>query len=311
LILERVRSRERSKENNKFDLEDGEIVQTQSGGAEAYLNIGRLDGVLEGLTFGVYGKDSSGFIQSLPKANLEIIRILGDGRSLARVFDYDISNPVQGGDKIFNPVWNRGKKLGIAVIGIVDLDMDGRPDNEEFYRLVEQFGGQIDAKIDFKTLRAVGRITVDTAFLVEGKTLEPSDEKTYETEDAKKLREVLLKASGTFLTQAKDAGVRRVNVQNFLSFMGYRAVRKLEKAGEEDVRRQINRDGKTKRIQPNPDDLIEGGEAELMKDRPGKKGTKAAAPSGSTKKKDDGGDAEPKPEKKEEGKKKKQSDDDL
>jgi hypothetical protein len=311
LILERVRARERSKENNKFDLEDGEIVQTQSGGQQAYLNIGRLDGVIEGLTFGVYGRDSSGFIQALPKANLEIIQILGDGRSLARVFDYDISNPVQGGDKIFNPVWDRGKKLGIAVVGVVDLDMDGRPDNEEFYKLIEQFGGRVDAKVDFKTFRPVGRITVDTAFLVEGKMLEPADEKVYETEDAKKLREVLLKANGRFIGEAKDAGVRRVNVQNFLAFMGYRGVRKLEKAGEEDLRRQINRDQGTKRLQPNPDDRIEAGDAELMKDKPGKK--PAAKPSGSTKKKsdDEEGDAGTKPEKKDEGKKKKKQDDDL
>jgi hypothetical protein len=311
LLMERARRREVQKSDTRFNLEDGEVVQLQSGGNEAYINIGRADGVIEGLTFGIYGIDRSGFVQNLPKANCEVVRILGDKRALARVFDYQISDPVVPGDKIFNPIWDQGRKTAVAILGIIDMDGDGVGDNDEFKRLIERWGGKIDAEVDLKTFKPVGRITTETDWLVEGKIPEPVDAGTVEAGDAANIRNAILAATNKFRKDAQVNGVRPVNVQNFLAYMGHRPVRKTQLAGEEDLVRKTLLDQKSRRIQANPGDVSiddEAPDVERVKAGLRKKNeAKAAKP---TKKKDDGDDGMEEGKEKKDGKGKKKTGDD-
>ena len=255
LLMERARQRQVRGQDVRFNLEDGEIVQLQGGGSEAYINVGRADGAQEGLTFGIYGIDRAGFVQNLPKANLEIIRVLGDKRSLARVLDYQIVDPVVPGDKIFNPIWDRGRKTGVAILGIVDMDGDGTTDNDEFKHLIERWGGKIDAEVDLKTYKITGRITTETDWLIEGKIPEPADAGEVEAGDKQNIRNAILAGTTKMRKDAQVNGVRPVNVHNFLAYMGYRPVRKTQLPGEEDIYRKTIQDQRTRRIQPNPGDV--------------------------------------------------------
>jgi hypothetical protein len=255
LLMEKARQRQIRGQDVRFNLEDGEIVQVQGGGAEAYINIGRADGAGEGLTFGIYGIDRSGFTQNLPKANLEIIRVLGDHRALAKVLDYQITAPVVPGDKIFNPVWDRGRKTAVAILGIIDMDGDGAPDNDEFKHIVERWGGTIAAEVDLKTFKPIGRITTETDWLVEGKIPEPAEAGDVEAADAQNIRNAILAATNKFRKEAQINGVRPVNVHNFLAYMGYRPVRKTQGLGEEDIYRKTARDQAARRMQANPGDV--------------------------------------------------------
>ena len=322
MLMERSRRREVQKSDTRFNLEDGEVVQLQLGGNEAYINVGRADGATEGLTFGIYGIDRSGFVQNLPKANCEIIRILGDKRALARVFDYQISDPVVPGDKIFNPIWHQGRKTGIAILGIIDMDADGIPDNDEFKRLVERWGGVIAAEVDLKTFKPIGRITTETDWLVEGKIPEPVDAGTVEAGDAANIRNAILAATNKFRKEASVNSVRPVNVHNFLAYMGHRPVRKTQQQGEEDLVRKTRLEQETRRIKPNPGDVTADDEApdpervrsSLKKKTPAKGDAKGDAKK--PPKKDEGDEGmdegkDKKDPKKEKGKKKSDGDSDL
>lgn len=268
LLMEKARQRQIRGQDVRFNLEDGEIVQVQGGGSEAYVNVGRADGAGEGLTFGIYGIDRSGFTQNLPKANLEIIRVLGDHRALARILDYQVTAPVVPGDKIFNPVWDRGRKTSIAILGIIDMDGDGAADNDEFKHIVERWGGVVAAEVDLKTFKPIGRITTETDWLVEGKIPEPAEAGDVEAADAQNIRNAILAATSKFRKEAQINGVRPVNVHNFLAYMGYRPVRKTQGLGEEDIYRKTARDQAARRIQPNPGDVSpddEGVDVERVK----------------------------------------------
>jgi hypothetical protein len=253
LIIDMVQQRQRRGQETKFNTEDGSVVQVLGGGQEAYLNIGKLDGVGQGLTFGIYGTDRTGFTQSLPKANVEITRILGDHQSLGRISGYKIEDPVVPGDKIYNPIWDRGRKTGVAILGLVDIDGDGRYDNEEFKRLIERWGGRVDAEVDFKSLKAVGRITIDTDWLIEGKIPDPAEAGEVEAADAAAIRTAINTAAQKFRTEARQHSVRPVNVHNFIAFMGYTPIRKTQAAGEEELVRALRHKQKTQGMLPNPD----------------------------------------------------------
>jgi hypothetical protein len=314
LLMERARQRQIRGQDVRFNLEDGEIVQLQGGGSEAYINVGRADGAIEGLTFGIYGIDRAGFVQNLPKANLEIIRVLADKRSLARVLDYQIVDPVVPGDKIFNPIWDQGRKTGVALLGIVDMDGDGTTDNDEFKRLVERWGGKIDAEVDLKTYKVVGRITTETDWLVEGKIPEPADAGEVEAGDTQNIRNAILAGTTKMRKDAQVNGVRPVNVHNFLAYMGHRAVRKTQLPGEEDIYRKTIQDQRTRRIQPNPGDVSQDDEGidpeRVKRDAARKAGKKDAAKTTTKAKKDadaDFDEGEKKPAKKD----KKKTDEDA
>jgi hypothetical protein len=310
LLMERARQQQIRGRDVRFNLEDGQVVQVQGGGAEAYINVGRADGATEGLTFGIYGIDRSGFTKNLPKANLEIIRILGDKRALARILDYQITDPVVPGDKIFNPIWDQGRKTGVAILGIIDMDADGSPDNDEFKHLVERWGGKIDAEVDLKTYKMVGRITTETDWLVEGKIPEPSEAGDVEAAETQNVRNAILAATSKFRKEAQVNGVRPVNVHNFLAYMGYRPVRKTQGLGEEDVYRQTIRDQAARRIQPNPGDVNETDESidveRVKRDMRAKEKKKPEAGAKPTKKTgDESEDMDEGSKKKEDGAKKK------
>ena len=150
----------------EFEHEDGAIQFVD--GPRVYVNRGVRDGLRKGLTFGVYGKDVGGNPYQLPKANLEIIRLLDAHQALGKVTNSIITEPVLPGDLLFNPVWSPGHKESIAISGLIYLDSDDKPDNEEFKELVIQNGGKIDAEVNIKTGQVKGEITVNTGWLVMG-----------------------------------------------------------------------------------------------------------------------------------------------
>jgi hypothetical protein len=216
----------------RFEHEDGEVVTVLPDAVQAFVNVGVADGVRNGLTFGVYGYDRGGNWNVLPKASLEIVRMVDAHRSIGRITYLDRSQPpVVPGDKLYNPIWNRGDRESVAYIGLMHLDDDNVPDNNEFRRLVEELGGKIDAEMNLLTGQIVGRITVNTGWLVIGEI--PDITKHEKDEKMVALINNLIAAQSALQGQAKDAGVRIIPLRNFLAYMGHNAPWRTVPAGEE------------------------------------------------------------------------------
>ncbi len=232
LILESRKQLEELKNRVKMERPDGQIVALTDGGERAYINLGSADKVTHGQTFGIYGRDSAGNPFQLPKAKLEVVQVMDDHRALCKINDARVKEPVMPGDNIFNPIWDPGQAFGVAFVGLIYLDGDGKPDNEKFRRVIEDLGGRVDAYADPTTGKVWGRIGVNTKWLIEGEmpTLTKSD-----TEDPEKTKilQNLEQARSEMSAAARSVGVSSINLENFLTFSGWNEPIGLVMAGEE------------------------------------------------------------------------------
>jgi hypothetical protein len=89
----------------------------------------------------------------LIKGMVEITDVTSKYTARARITyqSNDVRDPISKGDGIFNLSLSSGQKEHVALAGIVDLDGDGRPDTEQFIRLLEKNNLIVDAYLDLKT----------------------------------------------------------------------------------------------------------------------------------------------------------------
>lgn len=231
-IIDNLKREAERRQTIQFEHKDAEIILVQEAGNAAQIDIGLDDGVRQGLTFGVYGRDVGGNPYKLPKANAEVVRILGPHKSLVKITGNSITNTILPGDLLFNPVWSPGDRESVAIVGKIYMDDDNEPDNERFMQLIRDLGGKVDSWVDLKTGKVMGKpITTQTGWLVEGEIPDPS-EKAFRPEETKLDKEIF-RSSDTLKRQAREAGVRIVNARNFLTYMGYQALQQTIPYGRE------------------------------------------------------------------------------
>jgi hypothetical protein len=116
-----------------------------------------------------------------------------------------IRNPIGKNDQLFNVSLSTGAKEHVAFAGIIDLDGDGRPNNEEFVRILEKNNLVIDAYLDLKSGEIKKRgegIDFKTKFLIIGS-------------DAPLVGNVKV-----MIDQAKAKSVQLIDARMFLSLIG-------------------------------------------------------------------------------------------
>lgn len=141
---------------------DGEIVRLV-GSDEVFIDLGKQQHVVLGMTFNVYGStaemrpDSSGQIPQ-GKATIEVTRI-SETTSTARIIRSTPGRAVVEGDIIVNPVYDRHKQYMFYVFGQFDLDGENGPSELEtgiVNSRIKDWGGTIRDKfagdIDFLVL---------------------------------------------------------------------------------------------------------------------------------------------------------------
>jgi len=119
-----------------------------------------------------------------------------------------IRNPIAKGDQLFNMSLSTGEKEHVAFAGIIDLDGDGRPDNEAFVRILEKNNLIVDAYLDLKTGQIKGTgMTTGTRFLIIGS-------------DAPAIGNLK-----KMVAQGKELGVQQIDARLFLNLIGVKPPR--------------------------------------------------------------------------------------
>jgi hypothetical protein len=139
------------------------------------------------------------------KGTVEITDVTSQYSARARITDHanPVRNPISKGDQLFNISLSTGEKEHVAFAGIIDLDGDGRPNNEEFVRILEKNNLVIDAYLDLKSGEIKGRgIDFKTKFLIVGS-------------DAPVVGNVK-----TMVDQAKEKAVQLIDARMFLHLIG-------------------------------------------------------------------------------------------
>src|SRR5262245_8739653 len=106
----------------------------------------------------------------LVKGMVEITRVTGPNSAEARITFHpqELRNPSTRGDQLFNMALSSGAKEHVAFAGIIDLDGDGKPDNENFLAILKRNNLDVDAFLDLKSGVIKGKINPSTQFLIVG-----------------------------------------------------------------------------------------------------------------------------------------------
>lgn len=143
---------------NEFALVDGRVVGADPTQNVVFIDLGRADRVVLGMSFEVYSNagvirpDSQG-VYPPGKATIEIIRI-NEGSSVARIVRQSRGNPIVNGDVLANAVYDPEKVYHFVVYGNFDTNGDGAPRPEEqtaIKGIISQWGGIIDDDLSGRT----------------------------------------------------------------------------------------------------------------------------------------------------------------
>jgi hypothetical protein len=218
-----------------FEKPDGEIRWVDNATKLAWINLGSDDNLPKQLSFSIYGPNNMGVARGQKdiKGALEVTRILGPHLAEARIVSVrDVVNPINPGDVIYTPLWQQGRIEYFSIVGMVDLDNDGLSDRQLLHDIITSAGAKIDNEVDDEGNMIGNGITVDTKFLITAAIPDPAGLPP----DSKELEEVkkIIQHRSELVEQARLNAVKRINLNDFLSYIGYVPKQRLYVPGQSD-----------------------------------------------------------------------------
>ena len=240
--IERLRRELLNTTRTSFEKPQGQIVNVDSTTRLVWINLGERDFIREGITFSVYAKDVAG-VQRGPqdvKGKIRVTRILNQNTAEASILNDDFTRPITQGDLIHTPLWMPGRTEIFSIVGLIDLDQDGRSDREALHQILATHNARFDNEINDKgqpinesgeilSEEEQGTISESTKFLIIG---EIPDETELPNEDDKIAARAINKQLRRLQNEAIINGVDIINLNEFLSFIGYHPSKRLYKPGQ-------------------------------------------------------------------------------
>ena len=205
----------------------GTIIRGRPGTDDCYINLGRKDRLVAGMTFSIHDPrigvklqaDTDPNTKPDPEAGgkggLEVMEV-GETESLCRVTFMKKGQHIEQGDLIANPVYqrDRNKKFHFVVAGEFDLDGDGvatASERDRLVRMVTSWGGIVD-----------DNLSPETDFLVLGsRPSAPSRQGSDTAGGVADERAKMQKQYDDLFTEAKRSSVPVLNGNRFLAMIGY------------------------------------------------------------------------------------------
>lgn len=227
--LESLRS-ERDRLTGTIDpslLPDGRISSVLSDSRVVYIDLGRNDHIVLGMTFEVYDsgsgvvKDERGDIRG--KSTLEVVNVL-DNASVCRVVRRDPGRELIVGDIVANVVYDPRMKFNFYIFGDFDLDDTGQTtltDRRRIEGMIAAWGGKVVSN------RRSGDegLKPETDFLVLGEEpplptepLDKTDPVTIENYNKAKAK---YETYQNLMVEAKKLSIPVLNQNRFLTMVGY------------------------------------------------------------------------------------------
>ncbi|HZY86139.1 MAG TPA: hypothetical protein VFE78_14995 [Gemmataceae bacterium] len=207
--------------------ENWKVVDLDRRGNMPFINLGSADRATPQLTFSVHGVGPNGKPLPTVKGTVEVVRVLGDHLSQARVTSVADPNrdPILKGDLLFNPSWHPTLKKHVALVGMIDLTGDGRDSLPEMRRGLGRQNVEVDVWMDPKDASMHGKgITSQTDYLVVGLG---SESLVGARGRDQKFGQELDKAIKDMKEKAAANGVAIVSLKKYLELIGYRVPRAL------------------------------------------------------------------------------------
>lgn len=210
-----------------FEVPDGKVVSVSQRTGRAWIDLGSADGLRRQVTFSVYPAGTVGVgdpedLEKKIKGSLVVTEVLDEHLSEVRIIDPELKDPILSGDIIYSPIFQPGRRIHVALSGMIDLNDDGRSDFDLVKNLLEANGGVVDAELrEDGTLN--GNITNSTRFLVIGDEPKPGPEGS----DTDYIDNFSL-----LDTEANRNGALKIKVDDLLNFMGWKAEIRIVSLGK-------------------------------------------------------------------------------
>ena len=216
-----------------YDKPHGKIIAKR--GQTVDIDLGSADNVRTGLTFAVHPSntpdvgmssrmqpDGQGGKVVVPKAQLEVIEVLGPGLSRARITKESnrIRDAVLTGDLLYNSAWRKGSADHVALFGIFDINGDGTDDINLLRKELTSMGIIVDAWYDLGKKEWVGELTEKTIYAIEGNM--PFKAATLgANESVRAAQGVVRDAINEARKDVVDRGTHLVKMRDFFPRIGY------------------------------------------------------------------------------------------
>jgi len=233
-INNKLREKQEAEEDLSFDSPDGLVDWVDHNNRLVWINLGEADSLKKRTSFSVYTKGHFGVARRDKrdiKGSIEVTRILGPHQAEARITSDTLTDPIAPGDPIYTPLWGSGRHERFGSVGLIDLDNDGRSDRERFHEILAAAGASLDTEIDDNGVRipADSRLDVHTKFLIVGEIPDPTKSKPNEV----KAHEEIARRHKELMQEARIQGIKVVNLNDFLDYIGYQPKRRLWQPGTE------------------------------------------------------------------------------
>jgi len=220
-IIRELRDRVERTENT-LDRPDGYITFVDYGSREVQLNVNRSQGARPQMMLTVFDAHSAGIPTEKPKGTIELVKV-GEQNSVGRIVKtMNPIEPLRIGDIVYSPAWSPNTPMRFALVGIMDVNRDGKDDRQELKRMIEEAGGVVD--FDLPPLD-VGKETGQLSPRIDWYVIDerpPLRDSYRRTSDASVLREsTLAKRMGEVIKEARLDGIRPMPIGRLLNFLGY------------------------------------------------------------------------------------------
>ncbi|MBI1346612.1 hypothetical protein GC163_10020 [bacterium] len=231
LINDKLREELDEIKQESFEIADGRIRRVDNVSRIVWIDIGDADFLKPRQTFSIYGKDTPGVARTPAdiKGKIEVTRIIDAHLAEAKMIEEDIYRPMSPGDFIYTPLWSPGRSEKFAVVGLLDLDGDGKSDRELFHQELAVRGAEIADEVDDDGVRTGSGIDEGIKYLVMGRVPDPGD--LANLEDQQKAKE-MSQVQAEMRKEARLYGVRIIPLNSFLDYIGYKPKRRLFRPGE-------------------------------------------------------------------------------
>jgi len=198
-----------------FENTQGLIRYVYKNGTLATINLGSADKLIPGITFGVIDANDTRLQDAKVKATIQVTQIQGPYLATARVIRRPkIENPIISGDKIYSPFWAPGRVVRIALAGDIDIDGDGRPDNDALKGQIKAAGAEVAAEVSMTGAES-GKLDASIRFLVIGEDPEVSRSADANDESAVQA----LAAIGRLKAEAAALGLTVIPAYKLLNYL--------------------------------------------------------------------------------------------
>jgi hypothetical protein len=126
------------------------IISLSDQGKVAYADLGTKDGIVQGMTFSILGPNDMGKTTFEPKAQCTVVKIMQNSCQI-RVDQLKADSPVLVGDMLYNPVYDRTRRLSFFLVGKMDIDQSLTDNTQQLVGMIEKYGGRVDTTLTHQT----------------------------------------------------------------------------------------------------------------------------------------------------------------